>query len=181
MGIEYRAEGSMTELKGYSDADFASDVETRRSTTGYAFRMANGIVTWASQRQKLVSLSTTESEYIAAATASREAVWLRTLLTGMGHRCDEPTILYIDNQSTIRLVRNPEFHKRTKHIDVKYHYIREKVENPEISVAFVPTETQLADIFTKALPRNRFRDLCASLGMSAKRSDGGNVEVSRLI
>lgn len=181
MGIEYRTEGSKTKLEGYSDADFASDVETRRSTTGYAFCMAGGIVTWASQRQKLVSLSTTESEYVAAATASKEAVWLRILLTDIGYHCDESTVLYIDNQSAIRLVLNPEFHKRTKHIDVKYHYIREKVENREIRVAFVPTEAQLADVFTKALPRNRFFDLCTSLGMCAKRSDGGSVEVCRRI
>jgi hypothetical protein len=100
-------------------------------------------------------MSTTESEYIAAATASKEAIWLRTLLNEIGHPCNKPTTLYVDNQCSIRLVRNPEFHKRTKHIDVKYHYIRERVENREIEVTFVPTEAQLADIFTKALPKNR--------------------------
>ncbi|XP_076547399.1 uncharacterized protein LOC143305951 [Osmia lignaria lignaria] len=137
MGIEYREKGSKVELTGYSDADFAGDVETRRLTTGYAFYIANGVVTWSSQRQRLVSVSTTESEYIAAATATKEAVWLRTLLKNMGHQCREPTKLYVDNQSTIRLVRNPEFHKRTKHIDVKFHFIREKSESGEIDIVFV--------------------------------------------
>lgn len=181
MGIEYRAVEPRIELSGYSDADFASDIETRRSRTGYAFCIANGIVTWSSQRQKLVSMSTTESEYIAAATAAKEAVWLRTLLNGVGCKCDKPTTLYVDNQSAIRLIRNPEFHKRTKHIDIKYHYVREKVENHEIEVVFVPTEAQLADVFTKALPRDRFIKLCNNLGVFIKRSNGGSVKTVRRI
>lgn len=128
-----------------------------------------------------MSLSTTESEYIAAATAAKEAMWLRTLLSGIGYKCDKPTMMYVDNQSTIRLVRNPEFHKRTKHIDIKYHYIREKVENREIDVAFVPTGRQLADIFTKALPKNRLIELRTNRGVFVKRSDGGSVKTGRRI
>lgn len=123
VGIEYSASEGRLELVGFSDADYAGDVETRRSTTGYVFMLANGAVTWSSQRQKLVSMSTTESEYIAASCAAREAVWLRSLLGGVGHQCMEPTELHVDNQSTIRLVKNPQYHKRTKHIDVRYHYI----------------------------------------------------------
>lgn len=110
MGIEFRASKSGIELAGYSDADFASDIATRRSTTGYAFSLANGIVTWSSQRQKLVSMSTTELEYIAASTAAKEAVWLRALLSELGYLRNESTKLYVDNQSAIRLIHNPEFH-----------------------------------------------------------------------
>ena len=176
LGIEYRASESGTELTGYSDADFASDVATRRSTTGYSFCIAGGIVTWSSQRQKLVSLSTTESEYIAAATAAKEAAWLRALLNGIGQQRKKPTMLYVDNQSAIRLVRKPKFHKRTKHVDIKYHYIREKVENREIEVVFTPTEHQLADMFTKALPKNHFVELYSKLGLCIKHSDGESVE-----
>lgn len=127
MGIEYRSGGSEPELMGFSNADYASDLETRRSTTGYVFSFANGAVTWSSQRQRLVTLSTTESEYVAASVAAREAVWLRNLLDDVERRCDGATPLYVDNQSTIKLVKNPEFHKRTKHIDVRYHHIREMV------------------------------------------------------
>lgn len=181
MGIEFRASETGVQLVGYSDADFASDIATRRSTTGYAFCMANGIVTWSSQRQKLVSMSTTESEYIAASTATKEAVWLRALLSELGYLRDKPTKLYVDNQSAIRLIHNPEFHKRTKHIDVKFHYIREKVEDGEINVIFVPTEAQLADIFTKALPKSRFIELYTNLGLCIKRSDGGSVETGHHI
>ncbi|KMQ88473.1 gag-pol polyprotein [Lasius niger] len=167
-GIEYRRNESGCELIGFSDADFASDIETRRSTTGYAFLIANGLVSWSSQRQKLVSLSTTESEYIAASSATREAIWLRNLLHDIGHKCKNATLIHIDNQSAIRLVKNPEFHKRTKHVDIRYHYIREKVESRDIQVTYIPTENQLADIFTKALPRDRFRKLCTGLGICDK-------------
>lgn len=107
-GIEYRAGNKEIELSGYSDADYASDVETRRSTTGYAFCIAGEIVTWSSQRQKLVSTSTTESEYVAAATATKEAIWLRTLLDGIGCTCEKPTTLRVDSQSAIQLAHNPE-------------------------------------------------------------------------
>ena len=89
--------------------------------------------------------------------------------------------MYVDNQSAIRLVRNPEFHKRTKHIDIRYHYVREKSESNEIEVIYVPTEAQLADIFTKALPRNRFVKLCTDLGIVIKRLNGGSVEAVRCI
>lgn len=98
-------------------------------------------------------MSTTESEYIAAASAAKEAVWLRNLLNDIGCRCEKAIILYIDNQSAIRLIKNPEFHKRTKHIDIRHHFIREKVEQGDIEVKYVPTNYQRADILTKALPR----------------------------
>lgn len=166
IGIIYRGNGDGNELIGYSDADYASDMETRRSTTGYAFCLANGVVTWASQRQKLVSLSTTESEYIAAAAAAKEASWLRNLLQDIERGDEKPTRLLVDNQSAIKLVKNPEFHKRTKHIDIRHHFIRERVTDGDIEVIYVPTEGQLADIFTKALPRDRLAKLRANLGMS---------------
>lgn len=120
-GIEYRSGGSELTLRGYSDADFVGDVETRRSTTGYVFELAGGPVTWASQRQDLITLSTTEAEYVAASITSREVVWLRRLLSEMECPCEGATTVYVDNQSSIRLVQNPEFHKRTKHIDVRFH------------------------------------------------------------
>lgn len=85
-------------------------------------------------------MSTTESEYIAASTASREAIWLRSLLYGIGYKCKSATVIHIDNQSAIRLVRNPEFHKRTKYVEVWYYYIREKVESRDIEVTYIPTE-----------------------------------------
>lgn len=175
-GIEFCNGESNLNLEGYSDADYAGDVGTRRSTSGYVFKIANGPVTWSSQRQKLVTLSTTESEYVAAAAAAREAIWLRKLLCGMGYERKNETVIYIDNQSAIRLVRNAEFHKRTKHIDIKYHYIREKAHDKEIVVHYVPSGLQEADIFSKALPRERFRMLCDSMNCKP-RSTGESIAV----
>ena len=178
-GIEYSSGGSNVELIGFSDADYAGDIETRRSTTGYVFCLANGAVTWSSQRQRLVTLSTTEAEYVAASTATREAIWIRKLLSDIGYPCDKETTLYVDNQSAIQLVRNPVFHKRTKHIDIHFHFVREKVNEKEIIVEYVPSENQRADIFTKALPRDRFKSICNKLNIITiheKRLNGGSIE-----
>ena len=157
--------GGKSELIGFSDADYAGDIETRRSTTGYVFYLANGAVSWSSQRQKLVTLSTNEAEYLAASVATRELVWLRKLLKDIGCPCAEETTLFVDNQSTIQLVKNPVYHKRTKHIDIRYHFVREKIESKDALVEYVPSEKQRANIFTKALPRERFRNLCEKLNL----------------
>lgn len=158
-GLLYEVQDGKDMLIGYSDADFAGDIDTRRSTTGFVFNMCNAPVSWSSQRQKLVTLSTTESEYVAASTASKEAVWLRQLLKDLDCDISTPTDLYVDNQSTIRLINNPEFHKRTKHVDIRFHFVREKIQNKDIAIKYVPSEKQLADICTKALPRDRFHTL----------------------
>ncbi|KAK9703042.1 hypothetical protein QE152_g29566 [Popillia japonica] len=103
------------ELSVYSDADYAGDIETRHSTTGYVSVLCKGPITWSSQRQRCVSRSTTESEYIAASDAAREVVWLRGLLAELKVPCDEPTVLFVDNQSAIKLVEGKDSHKR-KHV-----------------------------------------------------------------
>lgn len=165
LGIMYKSSGIELELIGYTDSDFAGDIDTRRSTSGFIFELADGPVTWSSQRQRMVTLSTTEAEYVAASLATREALWLRQLLNDVGLTCKGPTTLKVDNQSAIRLVKNSEYHKRTKHIDIQYHFIREKYVSSEIQVINVPSEYEYADILTKALPKERFRFLRDSLGM----------------
>lgn len=106
-GILYQGNNAKcNNLVGYSDSDFASDLDSRRSTSDYIFKLANGPVTWKSKRQDTVSLSTTEAEYIAASLACKEIIWLRKLLSDIGHRRSHPTKLYIDNQSAIKLVKN---------------------------------------------------------------------------
>ncbi|UYV65269.1 hypothetical protein LAZ67_3003763, partial [Cordylochernes scorpioides] len=156
MGILFTGQD---QLVGYSDSDFARDVDSRKSTTGYAFMMNGGTVSWASQRQPIIALSTTESEYIAACSAAKELIWIRRLLQGIGCDITKETELYIDNQAAIKLVENPVFHKRTKHIDVRYHFIRSKHEEGELKVHHVCSSEQLADIMTKPLPRNKFHYL----------------------
>jgi Reverse transcriptase (RNA-dependent DNA polymerase) len=142
-------------LYGYSDSDFASDNLDRRSTMGYVYKLLGGTVTWAVRKQRSVSTSTTEAEYVGLCNAAKEAVWIRNLLQRIG-RCayaggTHATRILGDNQGALRLVANPEFHARSKHIDVQYHYIRELLENGTISVNYVRTSEMAADCLTKPL------------------------------
>ncbi|UYV79065.1 hypothetical protein LAZ67_17000981, partial [Cordylochernes scorpioides] len=178
-GILYKRK-DVIKLIGYSDADFAGDIDTRRSTSGYIFLLAGGPVTWTSQRQSVVALSTTEAEYIAASMASREAVWLKLLIKELTPN-DNPVPLMIDNQSAIRLILNPEFHKRTKHVDVKFQFIREQHKMKIIKIFNCPTEEQLADLLTKALPATRFKRLFKDIGMSALLSSGSAEEFDYMV
>lgn len=172
LGILYECGGEM-EFIGYSDADYAGDVETRRSTSGYVFMFGGSIISWGSERQKLVALSTTESEYMAASHAVKELVWLKRLLDELTPvNMDAPTF-YLDNQSAIRFVKNPEYHKRTKHIDVRYHFIRGKYEDRMFDLKYVETNEQLADVMTKALARAKHSFFCVAMGMGP-----GNVHRS---
>lgn len=152
-------------LRGYSDADYAGDTITRRSTSGFIFMMGDGIVAWCSQRQKSVALSTTEAEYIALSQSIQELTWLTLLISDLLETQGDTPVLYADNQSAIKLVKNPEYHKRTKHIDVRYHYIREKFSEGMFSLEYVPSKEQLADILTKPTPRPRFQELREMLGI----------------
>uniref|UniRef100_A0A1Y1N3K4 Reverse transcriptase Ty1/copia-type domain-containing protein n=2 Tax=Photinus pyralis TaxID=7054 RepID=A0A1Y1N3K4_PHOPY len=163
LGIRYTF--SDEPVHGFSDSDYASDVDTRKSTTGYVFNMANGAITWCSRRQQTTSVSTTEAEYVAAAEATKEAIWLRHLLSEISGKSIENVQLYVDNQSAIKLVKNPIFHKRTKHIDVRYHFIKEKFQNGDIKIEYVRSEDQLADILTKPLVSVKFNKLRTKLGM----------------
>ena len=153
-------------IEGYADADYASD-ETRRSTMGYVFMFAGGPITWSSRLQRSVSTSTTEAEYYAYAYAGKEAVWLRALLAQLGFEeyLQGPTVIRGDNQGGIALVRNPEFHARTKHIDVSAHYIRELAEDQTIALEYIKTEHMLADILTKLLKKVKHLRNVQQLGL----------------
>ena len=154
-------------LRGFTDSDYAGDVCTRRSTSGFLFLLHGGPVGWSSRRQSCVALSTTESEYVAACEAAREGVWLQRLLRDINMVSERPLELQCDNQSAIQLIKNPVFHQRTKHIDVRYHFIRELQEKGDINVTYVPTEKQLADPLTKPLPNPRFSLLRELTGIVA--------------
>ncbi|UYV79406.1 hypothetical protein LAZ67_17002496, partial [Cordylochernes scorpioides] len=177
IGICFGGSSCTTSLIGFSDADFAGDLDTRKSTTGFVFMLNNGPISWCSQKQNCVSLSTTESEYIAASKAKKEAIWLRQFLGELHQEQVKPTTIFCDNQSCIRLVHNPEYHKRTKHIDISYHFIRDHFQKHAIDLLYVCSNDQAADIFTKALPPERYRRLRSQLGLfeTTKCSSGGSV------
>lgn len=151
-------------LSGFCDADYAGDLQTRRSTSGFAFLYHGGPISWTSRRQQCVALSTTEAEFVAAAEATKEAVWLQQLLSEI-YTTKLPTPLSCDNQSAIALVKNPAFHQRTKHIDVRLFYIREAQESGKVNIIYTNTEQQLADIFTKALAVPKFEGFREALGI----------------
>jgi hypothetical protein len=154
-------------IMGYCDADFAGDINDRTSTSGNIFFFHGGPVAWSSKKQKCVALSTTEAEYVSASEATKTAVWLRTLhndFTGTNYKVP----LFCDNQGAVRLVRNPEFHPRTKHVDNRYHFVRKMDEDGLIEVLFVKSENQLADIFTKPLPRTPFEKNREKIGVGKK-------------
>jgi hypothetical protein len=161
-GILYGRGGTST-LVGYSDSDYAGDVETGRSMTGFVFCLGESPVTWFSKKQPTVALSSTEAEYRALSEAAREAVWLKALMRDLGVESKEPLMLHCDNESSIKLARNPVFHSKTKHITVHYHFAREQLESGEINVTYIPTAEQLADFFTKPLNKPLFDRFRAAL------------------
>ena len=158
-----------TELKpfllGFSDSDFAGDVQDRRSTTGVVYFLGSNLVTWTSQKQKIVALSSCEAEYVAAAAAACQGVWLSRLIGDLLGTKEASVKLLMDNKSAIALSKNPVHHDRSKHIDTKFHFIRECIEEGKVEVYHIGMADQLADIFTKALGRARFLELRRALGV----------------
>jgi hypothetical protein len=157
------------QVMGFVDSDFAGCEDSRKSTTGWVFTLAGGPISWSSQRQKTVATSTMDAEYIACAEAAKEAVWIRNFINDLripGIHIDTVP-LYIDSNSALKLTRNPEFHNKSKHIDVKHHFVREKVEEGLINTQRVNTKDNLADVFTKALPRSTHEDLVSRLNLQS--------------
>jgi hypothetical protein len=164
------------ELVGYADAAFGDDVGTGKSTSGYVFMLGIGAISWSSKRQPLVTLSTTEAEYVGGTIAAKEAIWLRELLQTLGLNLDTSTIIYGDNQGSLALANNPDFHARTKHINIRYHFIRQCIEDGLINYQYLETSDMVADCLTKALPRNKHERFAQFMGLEMARS-GGSVEV----
>jgi len=158
--------GEVSDLRGYADADWAGDVTTRKSTSGYVFQIGSSTVSWSSKRQSVVALSSTEAEYVALSHATQEATWLRNLLQSMGFDQANPMTIFEDNQGTIALAKNPKHHARTKHIDIKYHFIRDAISEKKIQLDYCPTNEMIADILTKSLARPQFEKLRSGLGVA---------------
>ena len=144
-----------SQLHGYTDADFASDRDSRKSTSGYVFILAEGAILWRSRKQTLTAQSTVEAEYIAMAYATRELLWLRTMLietTSMETNCC--ITLFTDNQGALHLCKNDVRNDRTKHIEIRYHFTRDHIANGNMKLQYTSSKTMTADILTKILPKN---------------------------
>ena len=155
MKLCYR-KGSDFVLKGYCDSDYAADRDKRRSISGVVFTLGGNTISWRSRLQKVVTLSTTEAEYLAMNDAGKETLWLKGLLMDFGYeqRCVE---IFCDSQSAIALSKNNVYHERTKHVDTKYHKIRKIIEKGFLKVTKISTLINPADIFTKIIPVSKFK------------------------
>ena len=162
------------QLKGYSDADYAGDVDKRRSTSGYAFFIGDSLVSWRSKRQSVVALSTTEAEYIAAVSAGQEAMSLRNLIAELGYLQKSGTTIYMDNQSAIRVAKNPEHQSRIKHMDIRFHWLRQQVQHGHLNVEYVPTQDMAADTSGQDFTSSR----CSGPWISQLQRLSGSVGVS---
>ncbi|KAJ9547369.1 hypothetical protein OSB04_019912 [Centaurea solstitialis] len=158
-GLYFSSTSSLI-LRGFSDADWDSDMTDRRSTTGFYFFLGDSLISWRSKKQSLTARSSTKAEYRALADTSQELIWLRWLLSDMGAPQLSPTLLWCDNTSAIQIAHNDVFHERTKHTEIDYHFVRQHVVCKTIQLQFISTDDQPADIFTKAHLPARFRELC---------------------
>lgn len=154
------------QLTGFTDSDWANCLDTRRSVGGYAFTLGSGIISWTAKKQKTVASSSCEAEYTAAFECCKEAIWLRTLLACINLPEAKSTVILCDNNAAINLSEDPSLHQRVKHIDIKYHFLRERVHANEVRLAYVNTKNNPADLFTKALDTVQFTRLRGFMGLA---------------
>lgn len=163
VGLTFADDGN--HLRGFCDADYAGDQDTRRSTTGFVFKLMGGAVSWSSKLQPTVAVSTTEAEYMAAAHAVREALWLRKLVSDLGVAVEQPVPILCDNQAALSLLHNPITSVRSKHIDVQHHFARERVARQEVAFTYCATDSNAADGLTKILPDAKHAKFVEGLGL----------------
>jgi len=153
------------QLYGWCDADWASCPLTRRSLTGWFIKLGNAPISWKTQKQHTVSASSAEAEYRSMAKTTRELIWVKDILSSLSVMHTPPVRLYCDNQAALHIAKNPVFHERTKHIEVDCHFVRDEIIQNRLLPSYVPTTTQLADPFTKAIGLKRFGPLLSKLGI----------------
>ena len=163
LGLWFSASSTLS-LSGYSDADFAGCLLDRKSTSRTCQFLGSSLVSWSSRKQSSVAQSTTEAEYVAAASCCSQLLWISYTLSDFGEECSRIPLL-CDSTSAISVAKNPVLHSRTKHIEVRYHFLRDNVEKGKIVLSHVPTQDQIADIFTKPLDQATFTRLRGELGV----------------
>ena len=156
-----------TDLNVFCDADWASDSTDRKSISGYVIVMAGGAVAWPLKKQTTVALSTAEAEYVAATHIAKQVIWHRSLFMELDFNIPTTTTIFTDNQAAISISHHPKFHSRTKHIDIAHHFLRDLIANGTLNTTYVNTRENLADLFTKGLPRELHEDLTHRIGSLA--------------
>ena len=149
----------------FTGSDWTRNIDDRKSTSGGAFFLGKRLVSWTSKKKNFTSQSTTEAEYVAATVNFSNIVWFKKLLESMKVEIKELVVMFCDNTSAINISKNLVMHSKTKHIAIKYHFFRELVQDKEIRLEYVHTKEQIADIFTKALPKDAFLYLKDKLGV----------------
>ena len=162
LALTYGAERH--DLTGYTDADGASE-EHRHAISGFTFIIDGGAISWYSRKQEIVTLSTAEAEYVAATHAAKEAIWLRRLIFELFPHSTSPTTIFCDNQAAIKLAIDDNYHARTKHIDIRYHFIRQVIADKTITLIYCPTDDMAADFLTKSLPKWKVSAHACTLGL----------------
>ena len=149
----------------YLDADWENCLDERKSTSGGAFFLGDSLVAWISKKQNFIALSTTEAEYIAAAACCTQVLWMVQALADLEIKYAEPIPLHCDSTSTISISKNPVLHSKTKHIPLRYHFLKDHIANKVVQLQYVPSTEQIVDIFTKPLPKKQFEYICHKLGV----------------
>jgi hypothetical protein len=164
LGLRYGRKSTL-EIVGFCDSDRGGDPDEKKSTTGYVFLVGGGAFSWCSKRQGAISLSSCEAEYYASSQAAMEVAWLRSFLEEIGMPQEDPITVGSDSQSALNLIGNPVYHEKSKHIGIRYHYVREQVSQKQVEFVYVPTEFQVADSLTKAVPRQKLEYCRRKMGV----------------
>lgn len=164
-------------LQGFSDSDWGTNSEDRKSTTGVVFNFGSGVITWMSKKHEIVALSSTEAEYIALCAAGCQGIWLKQVLVDCGIKHEKPITIKCDNKACIAIAKNPVHHGRTKHIDIKYHFIRDLVSKDVVRLEYCASADQLADIMTKSVDLQKFVKFRKQMGVCTLQSRGSLLDL----